>query len=74
MLEIARILGWASATFLLVAGVTWFKFLRRPDLQRLGGGTEAKSGKAERALQILLFALALSAIAATFAVAGLFAT
>ena len=71
MLESASFLGWISGALLFAAGAAWLKLGRRPMLQRLGGRSDLNNQRVERASQLLLTAVGLSAVAAALAIAAL---
>ena len=70
MLETAHILALFSEALLVIAIVIWAKVLGGPLLQRLDGARASNARPAQVALQLLLVALVLSAIAAVLAIAG----
>jgi|1185.fasta_scaffold1550362_2 hypothetical protein len=69
MPDAARNLALFSVFLLVVSVAIWAKLLRGPLLQRLDGRRPANAGPAELAMQILVVAFGLSAIAAMLAVA-----
>ena len=71
MAEAACILARISAVLLVVSVAVWAEMLRGPLLQRLDGRRASNAGPAELALRVLVFALGMSALAATLAIAGL---
>jgi len=68
MLETAHILALFSAVLLLIAIAIWGEMLGGPLLQRLDGARASNSAPANVAIQVLLLALGLSALAAALAV------
>jgi len=70
MPEAARTRALFSALLLLASGAIWAALLRGPLLQRLDGGRASNNRPAQLAIQMLVLALALSAVAAVVGVAG----
>ena len=73
MSETARTIALFSAAFLLAATSIWAVYLQGPLLQRLDGSRESNKWPAHVAIQVLVVAFGLSAVAAMFAVVGLVA-
>jgi hypothetical protein len=71
MLNFTWMLGCISAALLAIAGVVWATQLRGPWLQRLDGVQEANARPTDLCIQVLILAFALSAVAATLAIARL---
>jgi len=74
MLEAARILGFFSAFLLVVAVAAWARVFRTPALHRLDDKDGPRTHQTELAAQLLILALGMSALAATFAIAAWFTT
>ena len=71
MLEAARTLALLSALLLAASVTIWGKMLRGPLLQRLDGSRASNDGPAELAMKTLVFAFALSSVAAVLAIVAL---
>jgi hypothetical protein len=70
MSEAAQILALFSALSLLASVAIWAVLLRGPLLQRLDGRRVSNAGPAALAIQLLMLAVGVSAVAAMLAVAG----
>jgi hypothetical protein len=73
MHESVRILG-VSVILLIVSFAAWVRPLGASQLQLLNGSEAANAGKHQFAALLLLGAVGLSAVAATLAITGWFAT
>jgi hypothetical protein len=71
MPEGARIIALFSALLLICSVGIWTALLRGPLLQRLDGGRASNGVPAEFAMQALVLAFGLSAVAAVLAIIGL---
>ena len=70
MAEVARALGFLSALLMVTSLAIWANWLRGPLLQRLDGRRASNARPAKFAIQLLMVAFAVSAVAAVLAVAG----
>jgi hypothetical protein len=70
MPEAARNLALLSAVLLIASVAIWTSFLRGPLLQRLDGLRASNEAPAELAIQALVLAFGLSAVAAVLAIVG----
>jgi len=68
--EAASILALFSALLLIAAVGTWTALLRGPLLQRLDGRRTSNAGRAAIAIQLLILAFGVSAVAAALAIVG----
>ena len=70
MAEVAPALGIFSALLMVMSFAIWANWLRGPLLQRLDGGRASNARPARLAIQLLMVAFGVSAVAAVLAVAG----
>jgi hypothetical protein len=70
MPEAVRILAIFSVIFLLASAAIWGGLLRGPLLQRLDGTRASNNGPGQLAIQALVLAFGLSAVAAVLAIVG----
>jgi hypothetical protein len=70
MPEVARTLAFLSALLIVLAFAIWAKWLRGPLLQRLDGTRASNNRPAQLAIQLLMLALGVSAVAAVLAIVG----
>lgn len=70
MSEVARILAFASALLMVVSFAIWTSLLRGPLLQRLDGGRVSNAAPAAIAIELLVAAFLVSAVAAALAILG----
>jgi hypothetical protein len=73
MLEAGQIIGCFAAVCLVVSVAAWTKLFLRPAVQPLNGNGAPSVSNAEIASRLIVSAVAMSAVAAFLAVAGLFA-
>lgn len=70
MPEAAHMLALVAALCLISSVGIWAAFLRGPLLQRLDGQRASNAGPAALAIQLLMLAVGVSAVAALLAVVG----
>ena len=70
MFEVARLLGIVAAVSLIASVGVWAGILRGPLFERLDGWRKSNRAPAELAIQALVLALGLSALAAVLALVG----
>jgi hypothetical protein len=70
MSEAAQMLALFSALSLFASVAIWATLLRGPLLQRLDGKRVSNAGPAALAIQLLMLAVGVSAVAAVLAVVG----
>lgn len=68
--EVAQFLALVAGLSLIASVAVWAGILRGPFLQRLDGGRASNVGPAELAMQALVLAFGLSALAALLTIVG----
>lgn len=72
MFEASQLLAFLAAILLVVAIGIWVKLFRGPELQRLNGKAAGSVQNVERASQLLVISVGVSAVASVFSFIDLF--